>query len=93
MGEEKLGKYDTAQLKLTGKAGLDLAFPVVKLWVDKDTMNILKRQEYALSGRLMRTCYYPKWKKIFASPRTPTSGTRRRSASSTRWRRRTRPTS
>jgi outer membrane lipoprotein-sorting protein len=66
VGEGKLGKYDTFQLKLTGKDGIDLAFPVVQLWVDKETKNILKRQEYALSGRLMRTSYYPKWSKVFS---------------------------
>jgi outer membrane lipoprotein-sorting protein len=63
-GEEKLGKFDTVRLQLTVKDGVDVAYPVVKLWVDKDTRNILKRQEFALSGRLMRTAYYPKWRKI-----------------------------
>ena len=28
--------------------------------------NVLKRQEYALSGRLLRTSYYPKWKKVYS---------------------------
>jgi outer membrane lipoprotein-sorting protein len=64
--EEKLGVYNTVVLKLTGKPGLDLAFPVIKLWVDKDTTNQLKREEYALSGRLLRTSYYPKWKKLYS---------------------------
>jgi hypothetical protein len=63
-GEEKLGKFETVRLQLTVKDGVDVAYPVVKLWVDKDTRNILKRQEFALSGRLMRTAYYPKWRKI-----------------------------
>ena len=27
---------------------------------------MLKRQELALSGRLMRTAYYPRWKKVFS---------------------------
>lgn len=66
VGEGKLGKYDTFQLSLKGKEGLDLAFPIVKLWVDKNSKNILKREEYSLSGRLMRTSYYPKWSKIFS---------------------------
>jgi outer membrane lipoprotein-sorting protein len=65
-GEEKLGAYTAQVMTLTGKPGLDLAFPVIKLWVDKDTKNVLKRQEFALSGRLLRTSYYPKWKKIFS---------------------------
>ena len=51
------------KLLLKGKPGLDLAFPMIRIWIDKDTKNVLKRQEYALSGRLLRTSYYPKWKK------------------------------
>lgn len=66
VGEEKLGAYDALVLKLTGKPGLTLSFPVVKIWIDKTTMNVLKRQEYAASGKLLRTCYYPKWKKVFS---------------------------
>jgi hypothetical protein len=65
-GEEKLGAYTAHVMTLKGKPGIDLAFPVIKLWVDKDTMNVLKRQEFALSGRLLRTSYYPKWKKAFS---------------------------
>jgi outer membrane lipoprotein-sorting protein len=69
VGEEKLGAYNALVLNLKGKAGIDLAFPVVKLWLDKDTKNVLKRQEFALSGRLLRTSYYPKWKKIYSESR------------------------
>ncbi len=65
-GEEKLGKYQTVRLELTAKPGVDVAYPVVKLWVDAENHNILKRQEFALSGRLMRTAYYPKWQKLFS---------------------------
>ena len=68
-GEEKLGVYNAQKMTLKGKPGLDLAFPVIKLWVDKETKNVLKRQEFALSGRLLRTSYYPKWKKIFSESR------------------------
>jgi outer membrane lipoprotein-sorting protein len=66
LGTEKLGAYDAQVMNLKGKPGLDLAFPVIKLWVDRETKNVLKRQEFALSGRLLRTSYYPKWKKIFS---------------------------
>jgi hypothetical protein len=66
IGEEKLGVYNALVLNLQGKSSIDLAFPVVKLWLDKDTNNVLKRQEFALSGRLLRTSYYPKWKKVFS---------------------------
>lgn len=65
-GEEKLGVYTAQVMTLKGKAGLDLAFPVIKLWVDKESKNVLKRQEFALSGRLLRTSYYPKWKKAYS---------------------------
>ena len=65
-GETKLGAYTALAMTLKGKPGIDLAFPVVKLWVDKDTLNVLKRQEFALSGRLLRTSYYPKWKKAYS---------------------------
>jgi len=45
---------------------VDVAFPVVRLWVDQATTNVLKRQELALSGRLMRTTLQPRWRKIFS---------------------------
>lgn len=65
-GAGKLGKYQVHQLTLTAKPGIDVAYPVVKLWVDSSTTNVLKRQEFALSGRLLRTAYYPKWQKLFS---------------------------
>jgi len=64
--DEKLGVYDVHRILLKVKPGVDVAFPQVRLWVDKGSLNILKRQEQALSGRLMRTAYYPRWKKIFS---------------------------
>jgi outer membrane lipoprotein-sorting protein len=65
-GEEALGKFQVHKLSLKARPNIDVAYPVIKLWVDKDTSNILKRQEFALSGRLMRTLYYPKWQKLFS---------------------------
>jgi outer membrane lipoprotein-sorting protein len=65
-GEVKLGNYTAQVMTLHGKPNIDLAFPTIKLWVDKDTKNILKREEYALSGRLLRTSFYSKWKKIYS---------------------------
>ena len=66
LGEEKLGAYQVHKLELKVKQGVDVAFPTLRLWVDQATNNILKRQEFALSGRLMRTSYYPRWKKIYS---------------------------
>ncbi len=65
-GEAKLGQYATWVLDSKVKPGVDVAFPVLKLWVDQETGNVLKRQEFALSGRLMRTLYYPSWKKLYS---------------------------
>lgn len=65
-GEEKLGRFTVHHLKLAAKQGVDVAFPIVHLWLDVETHNILKRQEYALSGRLMRTAYYPEWEKVYS---------------------------
>ena len=65
-GEAKLGAYEAWQLTLKVKPGVDVAYPVVKLWIDKASSNVLKRQELALSGRLMRTLYYPRWEKVFS---------------------------
>ncbi len=63
---EKLGKYAVHHLKLTAKKGTDVAYPLVEMWIDSKTGNPLKVQEKALSGRLMRTVYYPGWKKLFS---------------------------
>ncbi len=64
--DEKLGAYSTHRLLLDVRPGVDVAFPRIRLWIDAASGNVLKRQELALSGRLMRTSYYPKWKKIFS---------------------------
>ena len=66
VGQEKLGKFKVHHLKLSAKKDADVAYPVIELWVDVKTSNILKQQEKALSGRLMRTSYYPKWNKLYS---------------------------
>jgi outer membrane lipoprotein-sorting protein len=64
VGSEKLGKYNTHHIKLEAKDKNDVAYPIMEIWVDKDSKNILKAQEFALSGKLIRTTYYPKWERI-----------------------------
>jgi hypothetical protein len=64
--DEKLGVYQAHRILLTVKPGVDVAFPQIRLWVDEATANVLKRQELALSGKLMRTAYYPRWKKVYS---------------------------
>ena len=67
VGEEALGRYTAVHLKLTSKEGADVAYPVLELWLDKATGNELKRQDFALSGRLMRSTYYPEWLKAYSA--------------------------
>jgi len=71
VGEEVLGRFKVHHLKLTAKEGVDVAWPVLEVWFDAESNNLLKVQEHALSGRLMRTVYYPKWEKL-ADPRSGT---------------------
>ena len=66
LGEDKLGAYQAIKLKLRANPGVDSAFPVIELWLDKESSNVLERREFALSGKLIRTSYYPKWKKAFS---------------------------
>jgi len=65
-GEARLGQFDVWLIDLQVKPSTDVAYPVVKLWVDQASGNVLKRQEFALSGRLMRTLYYPRWQKLYS---------------------------
>lgn len=65
-GGDKLGSFTTHKLLLKAKPDVDVAYPTVRLWIDTNNGNILKRQDLALSGKLMRTEYYPKWKKLYS---------------------------
>src|SRR5262245_27482640 len=73
LGSDTLGKAETHRIELTVKPGIDVAYPIVHVWIDKGTGNMLKQQEFALSGRLMRTSYYPKWEKDRKSTRLNSS--------------------
>ncbi|MBP6217072.1 MAG: outer membrane lipoprotein-sorting protein [Oligoflexales bacterium] len=66
IAEEKLGKFTAYHLKLIAKPKMDVAYPFIELWVDKETQNILKRQDFSLSAKLMRTIFYPQWTKVFS---------------------------
>ena len=65
-GDERLGVYEVHRIRLEAKPDVDVAFPVRRIWVDRASLNVLKRQDLALSGRLMRTSYYPRWKKVYS---------------------------
>ncbi len=62
--EAKLGRFKVHHIKLKAKKDARVAYPELQIWVDIKSGNLLKRQDFALSGRLMRTAYYPKWKKL-----------------------------
>jgi hypothetical protein len=64
VADEKLGRFDVHHLELTAKDGARVPYPKMHIWVDAASHNVLKRQDFALSGRLMRTAYYPRWKKL-----------------------------
>lgn len=66
LGERSLGKFTVHHLRLTAKKDADVPYPVIEIWVDVKTENVLKQQEFAASGKLMRTTYTPKWKKLFS---------------------------
>lgn len=65
-GTGKLGRYRVYLLELRAKAGVDVAYPKIRMWVDQQSKNVLKRQDYAASGKLLRTAYYPRWKKVYS---------------------------
>jgi hypothetical protein len=65
-GLDKLGKVDAHRVTLNAKKGVDVAYPKLVLWLSVTSGNTLKRQEYAASGKLMRTSYTPKWAKKFS---------------------------
>lgn len=62
VGAEKLGRFDVYRMKLMARKGARVPYPAMEIWVDVDSRNVLKRRDYALSGRLMRTVYYPRWR-------------------------------
>jgi hypothetical protein len=67
VADESLGKFKVHRVKLTAKPGVDVGSPILELWIDKDSKNVLKRQESALSGKLLRTIFYPAWDKLFSA--------------------------
>lgn len=59
---EKLGKFDTTVLTLEAQNN-EVSFSRVKLWVTSDQL-IRMREDYSLSGQLLRSTAIPTYKKI-----------------------------
>jgi hypothetical protein len=55
------GKYTTYLIHMVQKKGANPTYPVMDIWIDKESRNVLKRQEFAASGKSLRTTYFPKW--------------------------------
>jgi outer membrane lipoprotein-sorting protein len=89
VGDQKLGRYTAYKLVLKAKKGVDVAYPKLVMWVDQASKNVLKREDYAASGKLLRTSYYPRWKKVYSPSKKPRSGTPSKSESTTSWKNRT----
>lgn len=61
--EVKLGKFDCVYFELSATAkGVD--YPIVKLWVSKDDGLVRKKEDYSLSGQLLRTTAIPSYQKV-----------------------------
>jgi len=61
--EGTLGVYPVYILDLTATNN-EVTYPHLKLWIRRDLDIVLKTEDYSLSGRLMRTAYYPNYVKI-----------------------------
>lgn len=60
MTEGTLGKYPVWILDLKAKTN-EVAYERIVLYVRKDRIMLLKREDYSVNGRLMRTTAYPKY--------------------------------
>jgi len=66
MADEKLGRFTVHRIELKARKGVDVAYPTLQMWIDTNTHNVLKRQDFAASGKLLRTSYTPRWKKVMS---------------------------
>lgn len=61
--EVKLGQFNCVLFELkSSKKNVD--YPVIKLWVSTDDGLIRKKEDYSLSGQLLRTTLIPSYQKI-----------------------------
>ncbi|WP_304224316.1 outer membrane lipoprotein-sorting protein [Gracilinema caldarium] len=58
----KLGSYDCTLLELEA-VSRDAAYPKMKIWISSDNL-VRKREEYSLSGSILRTVAIPSYQKV-----------------------------
>jgi hypothetical protein len=58
-----LGDYEVWIIELTA-VNSEVPYPTMTIWVRKDIVLLMKAENYGLSGRLMRTSYYPQYRKL-----------------------------
>jgi outer membrane lipoprotein-sorting protein len=61
--EDTLGKYPVYVIDLKANNN-EVPYPRLKLWIHTERPLVLKVENYSLSGRLMRTAYYPKYTRV-----------------------------
>ena len=59
----RLGRYDVHILDLTARHN-EVSFPRLRMWVRQDNNLMLKVQSFSLSGRLVRSEYFPKYVRV-----------------------------
>jgi len=60
LGEEKLGKFDVYKVEIMANNN-EVTYPKQILYVTKNSLLILKSEDYSASDRLLRTSYYPSY--------------------------------
>jgi outer membrane lipoprotein-sorting protein len=62
---EKLGKFGECSVLELEAISKNVSFPKIKMWVSGDNL-IRKREDYSLSGQLLRTIAIPSYQKVEA---------------------------
>ncbi len=60
IGEEKLGKFDVYKIEIEANNN-EVTYPKQILFVTRDSLLVLKSEDYSASNRLLRTSYYPSY--------------------------------
>lgn len=62
--EVKLGSWQCILFELSAKDGVEVDYPMLKLWVTKDDGLVRKKEDYSLSAQKLRTTAIPSYQTI-----------------------------